>query len=150
MQRKGNDNKDDKLCLILGFLQGATFGHVLSAMVTLMLVLPRGKGTNNGGGDGNCGNHPGLPVLSLRLYLFGGIGCAADALHKIAVVVKSQQCHWQCNNRQRQRQWREDRPEVAALTSPRRAKEMTEEGCGNGRSAWHRCHWCRWRTGQQP
>ena len=48
-----NDNTGD-FYGIISILQGMTFKHLLSTMATLVLPLPRGQGSSNGGGNNNA------------------------------------------------------------------------------------------------
>jgi hypothetical protein len=54
MRHNGRGNDGSNFCAILGFLQGATFGHVLSAMAASSLASLRGQGNNDGGGNSDC------------------------------------------------------------------------------------------------
>ena len=77
--RNGHDDDGDgDFCAILGFSQGATFGHVLSAMAASSLASPRGRGDDDGVGDGDrrLRDPPGAPSSSSRSYPFGRIRCA--------------------------------------------------------------------------
>ena len=76
MRRNDHGDDDDRdFCAILGFSQGATFGHVLSAMAASSLASPRGRGNDDGDDDGD----PGASLSSSsssRSNPFGRICCA--------------------------------------------------------------------------
>ena len=72
----GCDDNNGNFCVILGFSQDATSGHMLLAMVALLLTSPRGQENDNCGGDGDSQDLLSATSLSSRLYPFCGIRCA--------------------------------------------------------------------------